>query len=423
MSESTFGTPSQFETTEIKIDGQDVRGIFSSLSVFEDIYRPCVTGNIVIMDSDGAKFIEEQRIEFIEPITFKFKAANGEMLEFEGVLNGLRNESVVGAIKTYCIDFTSESVRKNEQTFVTNSYKETNPEEIVKEMVQKVGGTLETNARGKQMNYLGSRKRPVDIIKYVLTHGLTQETQATQNEDSKEEEAKGTTGFLCWETMKGFKFESIKDVLEGKAGEQHSDYKTRLVNKSLGMDELMKSIVQIEFKQIGDFQTKLRSGAFGSKLVSFDADTGEYKEYYFYNGQSMTKKQIEALPEGSITRFYCKPISNQKFTNGCPIAQPLTGDQSRGYLAQNSGQQNTFSDQTGHMTLYPQFQFSAGDVLDCQISKVKDEEADGGYDKKHSGKYILQAVAHHFFNEGRAYTKVKTIRSTTQQDEVSAAKS
>ena len=374
-------------------------------------------------DEDLYDLVEEKRNELMEPITLKVKAENGERVECEGVLNGLRNETVIVAIKTYCIDFTSKSVRKNEQTYMTGPFKETNPEEIVKKMVEKLGGQLKTNARGKQMNYISSRKRPVDIIKYVLTHGLTQETQATQNEDSKEEEAKGTTGFLCWETIKGFKFESIKDVLGGKAGEQHSDYKTRLVNKSLGMDDLMKSIVQIEFKQIGDFQTKLRSGAFGSKNISFDMDTGEYKEYIYYNRDNMTEKQKEALPEGEITRFFMKPISNQKCTNGCPIAQPLTGDQSRGYLNQNSGGQNTFSDQTGHMTLYPQFQFSAGDVLDCQISKVKDEKSDGGYDKKHSGKYVLQAVAHHFFNEGKAYTKVKTIRSTTQQDEVSAAKS
>ena len=423
MSESNFGAPTQFETTEIKIDGQDVRGIFTSVSIFEDIYRPCVTGNITITDSDGAGFIEEQKIEFIEPITLKFKSAEGETLEFKGVLNGLRNESIIGAIKSYVIDFTSEAVRKNEQTFMTGPFKETNPEEIVKKMVEKLGGQLKTSARGKQMNFISSRRRPVDVIKYVLTHGLTQETQATQKEDSKDEEAKGTTGFLCWETMDGFKFESIKDVLSGKSGQEHKDYKTRLVNKSLGMNELMKSIVQVEFKQIGDFQTKLRSGAFASKNISFDMDSGEYKEYKYYNRENMTQKQKEALPEDSITRIFCRPISNQKYKEDCQKAQPLTGDQSRGYLNQNSGGQNTFSDQTGLFTLYPQFKFRAGDVMDCQISKVKDEKSEGGYDKKHSGKYILQSVSHHFFNDGKAYTKVRTIRSTTQQDEASSAKS
>jgi uncharacterized protein (DUF934 family) len=57
------------------------------------------------------------------------------------------------------------------------------------------------------------------------------------------------------------------------------------------------------------------------------------------------------------------------------------------------------------------------------VSKVKDEKSQGGYDQKHSGKYIMQAVAHHFFNDGRAYTRVKTIRSTTQQNEETAAQS
>ena len=206
-SSSNFTDPTQFENNELTIDGQDVRGLLLSLSIYEDIYKPVVTGNIVIVDSDGAGFIEENNIEFIETIKFSFTNANQEVLEFEGVLNGLRNEVINGSLKLYTIDFTSKAVRKNEQTFVTNSYKETNPEEIVREMIDKVDGTLNTSARGKQMNYIGSRKRPIDIIKYVLTHGLTQETEATLKEDSKEEEAKGTTGFLCWETVDEFKFE------------------------------------------------------------------------------------------------------------------------------------------------------------------------------------------------------------------------
>ena len=431
MAEIQFGNPAQFQNSEIKIDGQDIRTLMFKLSIFEDIYRPCITGNIVIADSDGAGFIEENNIEFIEPITFKFKNANGESLEFEGVLNGLRNEYIDGPRKMYTVDFTSKSVRKNEATHVTNSYKETAPEEIVKQMVEKLDGELKTNARGKQMNYLGSRKRPVDIIKYVLTHGLTQDTEATNNEGSKEEQAKGTTGFLCWETVDGYKFESIKDVLGGKGATEHKDFKTQLANVSLDMKQSMKGIVQAQFNQIGDFQTKLRSGAFASKNISFDMDTGTYKEFDYFNTENMTDKQREALENimkgGNAkiyTRVFNRMIDNQKFTNECSIAKPLTGDQSRGYLNQNSGGQNTFSDQTGAMTFYPQFKFRAGDVLDCKIAKVKDEEkAQGRYDKKHSGKYIRQAVAHHFFADGRAYTKVKTIRSTTQQNEESAAKS
>ena len=94
MTQSTFDNPTQYETTEIMIDDQDVRGLFRTLSIFQDIYSPCITGNIVIQDTDGAGFIEENNLEFIEPITIKLKNALGDTLEIEGVLNGLKDEYV-----------------------------------------------------------------------------------------------------------------------------------------------------------------------------------------------------------------------------------------------------------------------------------------------------------------------------------------
>ena len=111
MTESNFSLPTQYETNEIKIDGQDVRGLFVSLSIFENIYSPLITGEIVINDTDGAGFIEEYGLEFIEPISIKIKNANGDTLEFEGVLNGLKNEYVMGSKKTYALEFTSETMR------------------------------------------------------------------------------------------------------------------------------------------------------------------------------------------------------------------------------------------------------------------------------------------------------------------------
>lgn len=422
MSESNFSAPSQVQVTKLTIDGQDVMGIYMSLSFYEDIYRPVTVGTIVITDSDGAKFIDENRIEFIEPIEFTLKSALNETLEFKGVLNGLRNEYIKGAVKYYEIDFNSVAVRKNEEQFVVKSYRDSAPEFIVREMVEKMGGTLATQARGQTMQYLGARRRPADVIKYVLTHGLSQKTQATQT-DSRQERASGTTGFLCWETVDGFKFETIDDILSGRVGTRHEGFKTRLANIGSPTDESMKDIVQVEFQQIGDYQTKLRSGAFGSINISFDMDTGLYKEYKYDNRDNMTQKQKEAFGEGSISRIFMRPIDNQKYTNTCEKAMPFTGDQSRKFLTQSTGRQNTFTDQTGYFTLYPQFKMRAGDSIDCRISKVKDEKSEGGYDNKHSGRYVIQAVAHHAYSDGRAYTRIKTIRSTTQQDDSSSQKS
>ena len=138
----------------------------------------------------------------------------------------------------------------------------------------------------------------------------------------------------------------------------------------------------------------------------------------------MTDKQKEAFgEEGTVSRFYSKPNDNQRFTNNCQKAQPLHGDQSRAYLGTTSGGQNTLSDQTGHFTLYPSFQMKAGDTFQCQVNKIKGERASGGPDMKHSGRYVIQAVGHHLFNDGKAYTRIKTLRSTIQQDQSSSSKS
>ena len=329
MTQSNFGNPTQYRVGDIKIGDESITGVFFSLSIYENLYTPAVTGNLVILDSDGAGFIEEQKIEFIEPFEFNFENANGDTLEFKGVLNGLRNEILKDSLKYYTIDFTSESVRKNEQTYIVKAFKDAKPGDIVQEMVEKLGGQLENaGGQGLAMNYIGSRRRPRDVIEYVLTHGVSDKSQATEQGDQPEEEAKGTTGFMCWETINGWRFDTVDNITAGKVGTKHKEFNRRLSNVGLSMEECMKSIVQVDFLQIGDFQTKMRSGAFAAKNISFDLDSGDYKEYYYYNSENMTEEQKKILPEGSITRFFMKPYDNQKFNATCEPAQPATGDQS-----------------------------------------------------------------------------------------------
>ena len=165
--------------------------------------------------SDGARFIEEYDIEFIEEIEFSFKNANDETLEFKGFLNGMRNEMIKNQKKMYTIDFTSKAVRENEKVFVTKRFNNVAPEDIAKEMVEKIGGTEDQwIGSGKPMSFLGTRKRPTKIIEYVLTHGVTEKSSASNKTNEREETTKGTTGFLCWETLDGHRFVDIDTILD-----------------------------------------------------------------------------------------------------------------------------------------------------------------------------------------------------------------
>ena len=67
-----FSLSTQFEINEIEIDDLDVIGLFQSISIFENISSAVITGSIVMLDSDGASFVEKNKIEGNEKITFKF---------------------------------------------------------------------------------------------------------------------------------------------------------------------------------------------------------------------------------------------------------------------------------------------------------------------------------------------------------------
>ena len=410
-----FQDPSQYAIDKITIDGKDVIGLFAKLSIYENIYIPAITGSVTLVESDGTEFMEKEGIEFVEEFEFSIKNSLDEELTFKGFLNGVTDEVTKDSTRIYTIDFGSEYVRKNEETFVTKRYKNISPEQIVEEVLTKKLEVQKKEMLGKglPMSFLGSRKKPFDIIKYVLTHGVSSDGKPDATEgSSKEGKTSGTTGFLCWETIDGYRFSSIDQLLKGEVGTKHTDYKKQLQNRSLDMKVAMKGIPAYEFTRIGDIQTKMRAGGFRNINVSLDMDTGEYVEYEYEDESNMTEKQKEAVKKP--TRIMCRTITNEKYNNECNKAQPGTGDQSTKYLSQNAVRQNTFDDQLGEFTFYPQFKMRAGDQVEVKIGKVKSEK-DGGYDEKHSGNYVIKGIAHHFMMDGHAYTKVSTIRSTTQQ--------
>ena len=419
MANNDFSNPTQYKVEKIEIDDVDVIGLFQSISIYENIFSPVITGNITIIDTDGSGFVEDNEIEFLEKITFTFSNSLDETLEFEGVLNGLTNKTIKQQKKVYNVDFTSEQVRKNESNFISKAYRDKKPEDVIKEMIEVLEGEEDAiDGEGLPMTFNASRWRPTDVIKYVLTHGISTGQSKPSTEEKMgdpEGKTKGTTGFLCWQTLDGYRFAEVQSLRKGEVGEDHDEFRVQMANRSLSMEDAMIGIIDYDFKRIGDFQSKMRSGAFKNVVVTFDTDTGEYVEFEYDDDENMTDKQKEALGD-KPTRYMSRPFSNERYENSCEKAQKEKNDQAKQFLAQNQVSQNTFDDQCGTFTLPPQLTIRAGDSLKVRIPKVESEKGQG-IDEKHSGKYIIRQVGHHFMNDGRAYTKLTTIRSTVQQDD------
>ena len=120
-------------------------------------------------------------------------------------------------------------------------------------------------------------------------------------EGTEKQSASGTSGYLFWETLDGYRMCPVDDLISGDQFQLHTDYKLQTQQKSLPMEEASKGVINYEFPQIGNFQNKLRSGAYKSKHISMDMDTGEYKEYTYEaepgtkNKGSATKKQLDLV--------------------------------------------------------------------------------------------------------------------------------
>jgi hypothetical protein len=414
--------PTQFQIKNITIDGEDIKGLLVNLDYYESIYIPASGGSLTIMDSSTAGFIEENQIEFIEEFEFNFTNAEGESIQFKGVLNGLRNEVAKQQLKLYTIDYTSKPVRINEQEFVTKRFKDENPKQIVEEMVELMEGKMDkSSGGGEPMNFLGNRRRPTDIIKLVCKEGLSGQSSVSEPQDSnpepQEKKIKGTTGFLCWETIDGYRFAPVKDILEGSAGGQTGQYEYKLMNDGETLSEAMKTIISFEFQQIGDYQSHQRGGAFRNKLISYDMDRGLWIEFEQKDKQETSQKMAQETKK--FSRVFARPFTNERFENECQPAKNNKNDQSRKFLSQNAVSQNNAPDTLGFFSLPLAPTIRAGDLFECKINKVKGEKG-AGYDKKHSGKYVVKQVGHHFSNDGKAYTRLNTMRSTKQQNDASS---
>ena len=421
MTSSNLDHPAKVEMVEILINGEDITGLFVSIELFENIFIGGVTGSIIIFDSDSQNFIEKNEIEFIEDISFTFKNINGVELKFEGVMNGLRNELVKNQKKMYVIDFTSKAVRQNEMVSINKAFRDVQPNEIIREMVEGdsekglestfIESSFSSTSEG--MTWVAGNRKPIDVIRYVLNHAIAKEGDPQYNEN--EATSSGTSGYLCWETLDGYRFSSMENLSkEGNFTETHKNYANYLANTPAGKEVKTKTIMVYDFPKVGDYFEKLRSGAVKSNHVSFDLDKGIYTNF---NYEATTKEVTEKVLENTkaTTRTVVKMFANEKFNNTCKKELRDKGDQSRMYLSQTITKQNTFSDTHGRITLPAQYNIRAGDLIEIEIYKLQLGGTDLEPQKKHSGKYLISQVGHHFLRNGYSYTKLALIRTNTEQ--------
>ena len=147
----------------------------------------------------------------------------GEQLEYKGFVNKIGNRTKApNGQNSYVVEFTSSTVRQNENIFITHRYNSVKPAEIVRSTVNRMNERSEIPVKidkfkgdGLNMNYIASRWHPIRNIQYVQKHGVPlyrggATTFNPQNGEGSPQKGQGTGtgGFLFFETLKGYRFGS-----------------------------------------------------------------------------------------------------------------------------------------------------------------------------------------------------------------------
>ena len=90
-----FGEPYHYRINSIRIKDVDVVGLYVQVDIYENIFLGGITGSVSMLETDAAQFIEDNEIKFIEEITFEFTNSLYQTLEFNGFINGYKDNVVI----------------------------------------------------------------------------------------------------------------------------------------------------------------------------------------------------------------------------------------------------------------------------------------------------------------------------------------
>lgn len=224
-------TTRDIEIDEIKIysasqpKGEDLRLMYQSFSIFEDILMPVTTGHITI--KDAINLYSTLGINGSEYIRFTFKKPGEDDLKYTktfrvyAVTERKPLENSQG--QTYVIHFCSEELIFSNQQFVSKTYKGRSASEHVLSILKdylKVPPN-KTQPRNFQPSYgrtdfVFTIYKPIDAIKKLSEYAYSDNRSA----------------FLFFENVEGFNFKSIEALLSQPPSIDLNYSTAKLVNEA-----------------------------------------------------------------------------------------------------------------------------------------------------------------------------------------------
>ena len=376
------------------------------ISYYESIKSPAISLTLTFLDVD--QLVSREGITGGEYLSLKVKKEGHDDFEIKAdkhflMLNSVKDVSTSSSKQVATLEFVSVEAIINETARVNKKYTG-NVTQTVKELLKGRRGietkkNLDSDRASNSYSFVGNLKRPFDTIQWLCP---------------KTQSSKESFGFLFFETLDGYKFKSIKKLLDQKPAYTYTQTDKPNDDKADGL-----VILQNRLNQTNDIGMNLRMGMYANKTIYIDIENQTKQIVDFKISDLKPKKPLKLLNgiENNPTRLMLRVNdlgSQQKGSKKKDVEKlnELAVYQNKSYI-----RNNLLFSQSLSISIPLNPELRAGQVLNLKFPLKKgdgEKETDSyGSDKTNdpSGKYLISELRH-LIGGGKGETQLTLIRDT-----------
>ena len=381
----------------------NIAGGNPTITYFESIKSPAISLSLNFIDVD--QLISREGITGGEYLSLRIKV-EGYDKEFEIkpdkhllMLNSVKNVTTSSSKQVATLEFLSVEAIINETSRVNQRFTG-NVTDTVKKLLKDKKGiktkkNLDSDQATNSYSFVGNLKRPFDTIQWLC---------------SKTQSSKDGTGFLFFETLDGYVFKSIENLLDGKAVEYK---KSETPDESSGL-----TILENNLNQTSDIGMSCRMGMYANKTIYINIDNATLKTVD-YRIESLKLKKPPKLPNGlekNPTRLMLRILDKCALQKGSKKKEIQKENELAIYQSKSYARANLIFSQSMSVSIPFNPELRAGQMLDLRFPLRKTEGDDQDKttygtesDDDVSGKYLISELKHNI-GGNRANTEVTLIR-------------
>ncbi len=384
----------------------DIRPLMEELNVFEDLFSPCITGNLILTDSNN--MINTLPLAGYEYLSLKFSKSS-QKISFEKIFriykitdrkqNSDQNEF-------YMIHFCSEEMILNESIRVSKVYTDTPIDAIVSNIAssylkintQKFPNTQLLNTSGLHTISIPNW-RPFYAINWISRLALNPLYPGAS--------------YVFFENRNGFNFLPIESLVKQPPKQKFLNSKIRLgfeTDKTKSdIESASESINEYEFTSTYDMFKNISSVLYAGTLITIDplrqriTNTQLTSETLFpqtghLNSNALTSTALTrlGLPVSrefqSFYRIYPTTLGHESLSY--KTATGLRGNQIERWLLQRNMYLGGIHANRLNVSIPGNVALTVGDTIDLRFPAIVGQTHVREFDKLYSGKYLITALRH-----------------------------